>query len=94
MFWWSNLYTVFSWETKTISITHCNLRLHLWEKTPPEECSSTSLERPLSGTANQHFAAKFQGKDTWIRVTLLEKVLYPDWNCTSFGDLKVKISQN
>ena len=32
---------------------HATWRFHLLERTPPEGLPSTSLERPLSGTANQ-----------------------------------------
>lgn len=66
-----------------------------WKKIPPEELSSTSLERP----PNQILlinpcAAKLHGIDSWIHMTHLKNEQNPDWTFTSSDDLEVKISQN
>ena len=62
------------------------------EKTPPEELTSSSLERLLLGTSKQPCETKLSGIDSWIHMVHLKKSLNPDWTCTSPGDLKQRFS--
>ena len=54
MFWYSNLFTVCSWETKTLSSTPYALwRFYLLEKTYRKTSFNLAGKIPLSSTANQ-----------------------------------------
>ena len=97
MFWQSNLFTVHSWETKALSITLCNLDILSIGKDTFRKAlfrldgkATIKYYEPLTNAC----AARLQGIDSWIHVTQLKKTLDFDWNCTPFGDLKVKMSQN
>lgn len=76
-----------------ISITSCNPDIPCIGK-DTSTLSSTSLERPLSGTVNQPCVAQLQGTDSQIHVLYQKKAPIPDWTCTPSGDLKVNISWN
>ena len=89
-----HILTVHPQEKKTLSITSCNLEIHLLEEHPQKNSLQILWKGPDQVLLTKPCAIKFQGIDSWINVTYLEKALNPDWTCISFGNLKVKISWN
>ena len=92
--WSSNLFTVSSQDTKTLSITPFNLEVFSIGKVPPKH----SLQPPWKGSyqvlLTNPWATKLQGTDSGIQMTHLKKAPNTDWTCTPSADLKVKNSQN
>ena len=81
MFWKSHLFTVYSQKTKILSIASCNLEIvsvrkrALTEDQNSPDPQKKGLHRVLLINSCE---TKFQGIDSWIHVTDLEKVLKLD----------------
>ena len=58
-----NVSILHSLKTKTFSISTCNQKILLLEKTPPGKFFTISMERALNSTASNPCSAKLQGID-------------------------------
>ena len=77
------IFSVFSLEMKTFSITLYKLKILSIGKTPQKNYFFfTLLERSLSSTDSINpYATECQGVNSWILVTCLKNIPKADWTC-------------